>query len=108
MTQPILHMIKLSVGTDSVEALARWQDWRRQETGSDYNRHLTRNYPRRGQEILDTGGSIYWVIKGAIRVRQHRAAGGAAPAQRSTCAFSRYVARFERKAGRDASGRRRR
>lgn len=70
MTQPTLHMIKLSVGTDSVESLARWQDWRRQETGSDLNRHLTRNYPRRAQELLDGGGSMYWVIKGVILARQ--------------------------------------
>ena len=70
MSQPTLHMIKLSVGSESVESLARWQDWRRQETGSEHNRHLTRNFPRRGQEILDGGGSMYWVIKGVILARQ--------------------------------------
>jgi len=70
MTQPRLHMIKLSVGTDSIEDLARWQDWRRQESGSEYNRHLTRNFPRRGDDILAGGGSIYWVIKGVILARQ--------------------------------------
>ena len=70
MTQPTLHMIKLSVGTESIEDLARWQDYRRAETGSEFNRHLTRNFPRRGEEILTGGGSIYWVIKGVILARQ--------------------------------------
>lgn len=32
-------------------------------------RHLTRSTPRRSAEVLD-GGSIYWVIKGAVRARQ--------------------------------------
>jgi len=31
--------------------------------------HLTRNVPRRADEILE-GGSIYWVIKGFVRARQ--------------------------------------
>lgn len=70
MKQPILHMIKLSVGTESIEDLARWQDFRRAETGSEHNRHLTRNFPRRGAEIQAGGGSIYWVIKGVILARQ--------------------------------------
>ncbi len=32
-------------------------------------RHQTRNMPKRRDEILD-GGSIYWVIGGAVLVRQ--------------------------------------
>ena len=32
-------------------------------------RHVTRHWPRRAAEIL-AGGSLYWVIKGAVRVRQ--------------------------------------
>ena len=32
-------------------------------------RHVTRHRPKRGAELLD-GGSIYWVIGGAILVRQ--------------------------------------
>ncbi|MCW3473679.1 DUF1489 family protein [Limobrevibacterium gyesilva] len=32
-------------------------------------RHYTRNFPRRAQEIVD-GGSMYWVVAGAMVVRQ--------------------------------------
>lgn len=67
---PRLHMIKLSVGTESIDDLAGWQAMRRAQTGDSVNRHLTRNYPRRGAEILDTGGSMFWVIKGVILARQ--------------------------------------
>jgi hypothetical protein len=70
MTAPTLHIIKLSVGTESIEDHARRQAYRRAETGSEYNSHLTRNFPRRGEEILAGGGSIYWVIKGVILARQ--------------------------------------
>ena len=37
--------------------------------GSAVLRHVTRNTPRRADEILD-GGSIYWVFRGFIQVRQ--------------------------------------
>lgn len=67
---PALHMIKLSVGTGSIDDLARWQEFRRTETGSEFNRHLTRNFPRRGAEILASGGCMFWVIKGVILARQ--------------------------------------
>ncbi len=36
-------------------------------------RHYTRHRPRRADEILDNG-SLYWVIKGSVRVRQRIAA----------------------------------
>ena len=32
-------------------------------------RHITRNRPKRADELLD-GGSLYWVIGGAVLVRQ--------------------------------------
>jgi hypothetical protein len=32
-------------------------------------RHRTRNFPRRGNEVLD-GGSLYWVISGSMLARQ--------------------------------------
>ena len=32
--------------------------------------HRTRTWPRRYTEILETGGSLYWIIKGAMACRQ--------------------------------------
>ncbi|SHI97027.1 DUF1489 family protein [Wenxinia saemankumensis] len=64
-----LHMLKLSVGTDSVEDLAAWQASGRAATHDGLPRHRTRMWPRRAAELLD-GGSIYWVIKGVILARQ--------------------------------------
>ena len=62
-----LHLIKLSVGTEDVTDLDRWQAQRLRRTGRVF--HKTRMMPRRRAELLE-GGSIYWVIKGAIRARQ--------------------------------------
>lgn len=64
-----MHLIKLSVGTQSVESLETWQAARRAERGEDVNRHVTRMWPRRGDEVLN-GGSIYWVIQGVVQCRQ--------------------------------------
>ena len=64
-----LHLIKLSVGTESVESLAVWQASSRSQGPDGLSRHVTRMWPKRAAELLD-GGSIYWVIKGAIQVRQ--------------------------------------
>jgi len=63
----LLHLIKLSVGTEDVDGLAAWQSHQRARTGRAY--HRTRMTPRRREEVLD-GGSIYWVIKGQILARQ--------------------------------------
>lgn len=69
-----LNLIKLCVGVDTVEELADWQKRRRAELAAagqpPYSRHLTRNFPRRADEILEQGGSLYWVIRREIRVRQ--------------------------------------
>jgi hypothetical protein len=68
-----LHLIKLSVGSDSVDDLAAWQAGRvaeRRAAGLDPRpRHVTRMWPRRADDILG-GGSLYWVIQGYIAVRQ--------------------------------------
>jgi len=77
MTEPTLHLVKLCVGIDAVEELVHWQAKRSAERlgqGLDPRpRHVTRMWPRRADELLQ-GGSLYWVIRGVIRVRQRIAA----------------------------------
>jgi len=62
-----LHLIKLSVGTESVEDLRQWHRQRQAREGRIY--HRTRMHPKR-EALLLAGGSIYWVIKGLILCRQ--------------------------------------
>ncbi len=68
-----LHLIKLCVGVDSIEELAAWQTKRLKELKKKKRplvlQHVTRMTPKRAEELLD-GGSLYWVIKGHIAVRQ--------------------------------------
>lgn len=64
-----MNLIKLSVGTESVESLAAWQKSRAAAMPDGLPRHVTRMWPKREAEILN-GGSIYWVIKGVIQARQ--------------------------------------
>jgi hypothetical protein len=62
-----LHLLKLAVGIDDVDQLRYIRSARAAERGGSWV--YTRNYPRRAAEVL-AGGSIYWVIRGHIRVRQ--------------------------------------
>src|SRR4029453_13284217 len=69
-----LHLIKLCVGCDSIEDLASWQAERLKQmrkAGQKKPRlfHSTFQMPKRREELLD-GGSLYWVIKGIVQVRQ--------------------------------------
>jgi hypothetical protein len=68
-----LHLIKLSVGTDSVKDLEDWIKQKlkeRKRRGQKPERiHTTRMVPKRVDELLD-GGSIFWVIKGQIVCRE--------------------------------------
>ena len=65
----MLHLQKLSVGTDDTDDLAAWQQTRRAQSDDGLPRHVTRMWPKREAELLN-GGSIYWVIKGVIQCRQ--------------------------------------
>ena len=68
-----VHLVKLCVGIDSVRDLAEWQDMcLAQCAGAGIKpevMHFTRQSPKRADEIVKDG-SIYWVIKGAVCVRQ--------------------------------------
>lgn len=65
-----INLIKLSVGSETVETLMDWQEMRRAQSPDGLARHVTRMWPKREAEII-AGGSIYWVIKGAVQCRQH-------------------------------------
>ena len=67
----MIHLIKLAVGIDTPEQLKQRQDfygaiWQ----GRPVHRVLTRQYPKQADALLQ-GGSLFWVIKGQISLRQH-------------------------------------
>lgn len=67
LSRMTLHIVKLCVGAETIDDLVNWQ--KRLMKTSDKPYHNTRMMPKRAEEVLQ-GGSIYWVIKRAIRVRQ--------------------------------------
>lgn len=67
-----LHLMRLAVGISDIEHLAAVQGRRdriklpkRRKAVPTFTTHM----PKRVEELLD-GGSLYWVIKGWMRVRQ--------------------------------------
>lgn len=77
-----VHLVKLAVGIEDAEHLARVQKARldaavmrmhasrHDAAGKPASlRHVTRHRPKRADEIA-AGGSLYWVIGGAIAARQ--------------------------------------
>ena len=62
-----LHLLKMAVGVASLDELRRIRAARIKQHGASWV--YTRNHPRRAAGVL-AGGSIYWVIRGQIRVRQ--------------------------------------
>src|ERR1700719_985739 len=61
------HLLKMAVGIGDIDELRRFRAARLKERGASWV--YTRNRPRRTEEVL-AGASIYWVIRGQIRVRQ--------------------------------------
>ncbi len=65
-----LHLIKLAVGIRDLDHLGEVQARRaRAVEGRSVVPVHTRQTPRRGAEIL-AGGSLYWVVRGSVAVRQ--------------------------------------
>ncbi len=68
-----LHLLKLSVGCDSVNDLAAWirekQKERKKKGEPREHVHRTRMVPKRADELID-GGSMFWVIRGQVMCRQ--------------------------------------
>jgi hypothetical protein len=68
-----LHLLKLCVGADSIEDLEEWIQRRLKEQRRAGKKpehwHTTRMIPKRAEELVD-GGSLYWVIRGNVQVRQ--------------------------------------
>lgn len=68
-----LHLVKLCVGAESIEDLESWVAERLAVMNSaglePEQTHTTRMIPKRAAEIVD-GGSLYWVIRGFVQVRQ--------------------------------------
>jgi hypothetical protein len=69
----IVHLKKMAVGVDSIAHLAEIQASRleqaRRRGEVPVLRHITRHGPKRADELLG-GGSLYWVIRGFVQVRQ--------------------------------------
>ncbi len=64
-----LNIIKLCVGAEKVEDLLDWHRAHAHVWAAGTTEHVTRMWPKRETELLD-GGSLYWVIKGAVLARQ--------------------------------------
>jgi len=68
-----VHLIKLCVGVETVQDLAAWQEERLKCLACAGKPaelcHRTRQTPKRRKEVVE-GGSLYWVIRSFVLVRQ--------------------------------------
>lgn len=62
-----LHILKLAVGAGSLDEMREARARNLKIRGGSWV--PTRNFPRRSKEVL-AGGSVYWVIRGQVQVRQ--------------------------------------
>jgi hypothetical protein len=65
----IVNLLRMAVRIESVSQLKDIQEERRSSTKGNRLYSFTRNVPKRIDELI-AGGSIYWVVKRLIRVRQ--------------------------------------
>ena len=64
-----IHLLRPAVGIEDVTHLIEVMRLRRDPGPPPSVFITTRNTPKRGEDLRD-GGSVYWIIKGAIRARQ--------------------------------------
>ena len=64
-----VNLLRMAVRIESISQLKEIQTERRALTDGKRLHSFTRNMPKRTDELID-GGSIYWVVKRLIRVRQ--------------------------------------
>ena len=68
-----LHLVKLAVGCESIADFKSYLSQRMRAAkarGEEQQHiHVTRMVPKRDVELLD-GGSLYWVIRGEIALRE--------------------------------------
>ena len=107
-----VHLVKLGVGIETIDDLRERQKQRIAECKAAGEgptlRILTRNTPRRGDELLADDGSLYWVIRGRILVRQKiiaiEPATAADGSQRCAIHLDRKLVRVESKRSRPFQG----
>lgn len=66
-----VNLIKTAAGLQDIDQLvARQEPHKFSYNGTHATWAYTRYVPKRATEILETGGSIYWILKNRIQVRQ--------------------------------------
>jgi len=66
-----LHLLKTAAGLQDIDGLAARQAGNRLvHEGAKAVYAYTRYRPKRADDILESGGSIYWILKHRIQVRQ--------------------------------------
>ena len=68
-----IHLLRMAVGVENIANLQQIQSDRLSQSSTQNEKGLytyTRNIPKKVNDLID-GGSIYWVIKRYIRVRQN-------------------------------------
>ena len=67
-SEALIHLRKLCVGIETPDELRHWQQINLPiRQGKIW--HVTRSWPKRAEDLLK-GGSIFWIIKGEMRLRQ--------------------------------------
>ena len=66
-----VNLLKTAAGLQEVDQLiARQESNKFKDKGTHATYAYTRYVPKRGSEIIESGGSIYWILKNRIQVRQ--------------------------------------